>query len=142
MQRFGVFYFSELDSVNLEFLKTYLVKRGRFPSAAAEKAWGNFDTACRENIKDITTELRLPRSDAFHLCMKVFQRLIDMNYCKDEDSEKPNQANVEEPVTTIDREILHFIGGSIVHSLKQKMSQIKQNKQTSTAGDARLSPHT
>ena len=55
-----------------------------------------------------------------------------MNYCKDEDSEKPNQAipNVEEPLTTIDREILHFIRGSISCTFfKTKMSQIKQNKQ-------------
>ena len=57
---------------------------------AAEKAWDNFYRACMENIKDIGRETQLPRSDAFHLCMKVFQRLIYINYSEDEDSANPN----------------------------------------------------
>jgi len=37
-----------------------------------------------KNIKEIGRETQLSRSDAFHLCMKVFQRLIEINYSKEE----------------------------------------------------------
>ena len=41
LQMFGIL-FLELDSVDLKFPDVCLVKWGRFPSAAAENAWGNF----------------------------------------------------------------------------------------------------
>ena len=83
---FCVFFFSELESVDLKFLDGCLVKRGTFPGAAAQKAWGAFHRACRKNIKDISRETQLARSGAFHLCMKVFQHLIEINYSVDEET--------------------------------------------------------
>ena len=83
---FCVLFFSELESVDLKFLDGCLVKRGTFPGAAAQKAWGAFHGACRKNIKEISRETQLSRSGAFHLCMKVFQHLIEINYSVDEET--------------------------------------------------------
>ena len=59
--------------------------------------------------------------------MKVFQHLIEINYSVGEETASPScSARGEESLSDIESEILHYTGGRIVHSLKQKCLRANQ----------------
>ena len=111
---FWVFYFSELDSVDLKFLNGCQVKWGRFTGPA----WRTSKTlAEKHDFQEMMLSIFAWRC-SFHLCMKVFQRLIYINYSEDEDSANPNCSAMGEE--TLKRRWWNFtLGGSIIHSFKQ-----------------------
>ena len=97
-----------------------------------------FSEACMKNIKKIGWGTQLSRSDVFHLCMKVFQRLIEINYSKEEIEVQQRWSCQPKLFCYGGRAslrcrswnfTLHW--GSIVHLLKQKCLKVNQaNTQT------------
>ena len=61
---------------HLKFLDDCLTSRSRFPSAASEKAWTRFHTKCQDKIHEAAGAIQMSPSDAFWLCLKVFQHLV------------------------------------------------------------------
>ena len=65
-----------MESMDLTFFNEFLVEQGRFPTAAAEKAWPKYNTACTANLAGMCKQFGLNRSDTFYLCTKVFEHAV------------------------------------------------------------------
>ena len=117
--------------MDVTFFNQCLVQQGRFPTAAAEKAWSKYHMACTSNLTAMCHKLGLNRSDTFYLCTKVFEQAVKRNYSSTANTKDSIAESEEPPLENTDKEILHYIGGSIVHSLKQKCLRAnKQNTQS------------
>ncbi|KAK7481947.1 hypothetical protein BaRGS_00026855 [Batillaria attramentaria] len=109
----------KLDShEKLTFLQTCLVPRGRFPSAAAERATANFHKTLLVKIPYLVEEFGMVSGDIFLLCLTIFEHLKTINYGQTAAAtdSKPDS------VTSEERDILQYIGGSIVCSIKNKLT--------------------
>ena len=117
--------------MDVTFFNECLVPQGRFPTATAEKAWSKYHMACTSNLTAMSHKLGLHRSDTFYLCTKVFEQTVKRNYNSTANTKDSIAESEEPPLENTDKEILHYIGGSIVHSLKQKYLRAnKQNTQS------------
>ena len=114
-----LFFFSGQDDIHkkLSFLENCLVPKGRFLSASAEKATANFHCTVTEQIRPLMDTFGLSSGDTFLLCLEVFERLKKVNYSKPEATPV-----VHRPVSTEEKDILHYIGGSIINSLKNSLT--------------------
>ena len=120
-----------METMDVTFFNECLVEQGRFPIAAAEKAWSKYNTACTANLTAMCQKLGLNRSDTFYLCTKVFEQAVNKNYTSTVNSKGTIAESEKPPPENTDKEILHYTGGSIVHSSKQKcLCANKQNTQS------------
>lgn len=89
--------------------------KGRFPNAAAEKATANFHKKMTQCVKELSSSWTLCSGDIFLFCLEIFTRLKAENYVSGDACEPTRTVSSEE------KDILHYIGGSIVHSLRAQV---------------------
>ena len=99
------------------FLNGCLVPRNTFLHATREKAWGKYHQAYLRQLPS-TMELTNSAHAAAWLCLRSFEKLIDVNY--------PLYAEAEQlQLSEQNKDVVHFIGGSVLQKLKQRLVQRK-----------------
>ena len=93
----------------------------KFSSADREKAWTNYH---REYLRNMDLVIAVTESPSFAvvLCLKLFERLLQLNY--------PTPANPEleersQDISEQDVDVINYVGGGVVKELKTKLYRLK-----------------
>ena len=103
------------------FLNECLVPRKKFLHASREKAWGKYHHAYLRQLPSVM-ELRKSARAAAWLCLRSFEKMLDVNYPL---SAQPEAEQSQSQLSEQNKDIVHFIGGSVLQKLKQRLTRQK-----------------
>ena len=128
------FIFSRLETVTPTtwFLDECLVPRTKFANSSAEKAWSKFHAACFEQIPGTAKNLKLSSDVSYHVCLKILQKHVHLNYCSTQSTTSKTSNTASTPVSVREKNILHSIRGCIYIYIYiyYNMKNWKQSTQT------------
>ncbi|XP_025091224.1 uncharacterized protein LOC112562291 [Pomacea canaliculata] len=98
---------------DLQFHNQCLVEKGRFKTAAKEKAYSIFNREFVNHCKDV--ERHIPSPASTWVCLKVFEFMVNKNY----NLPLSNHATSVSEVTEEEIDIVEYIAGYVLHSVKR-----------------------
>ncbi|XP_025106993.1 uncharacterized protein LOC112571862 [Pomacea canaliculata] len=107
---------------DLQFLNQCLVKKGRFKTAAKEKAYSNFNREFVNHSQDV--ERHIPSPASAWVCLKVFELMVNKNY----NLPLCNQASSISEVTDDEVDIVQYIAGYVLRSVKRRALKLSHTE--------------
>ncbi|XP_070175007.1 uncharacterized protein [Littorina saxatilis] len=110
------------------FMFNCLGKRTKFPTTAREKAWSAFHVAYQQNMLSIKAVTGSAQASMW-LCFHLFELLLDVNYPITPQAQENEAQEEEESLSENVKDVVCYIGGSVVQKLKQRCLRLKSSEE-------------